>query len=203
MDADLEHVRQLIFNEATESEKIELRKKWLPEPLIAGTTRLGVASIAKGANKVDTAASSFFIEMIDEEIEKNEEAAAKARRETEESRSRVIKADERELSKHFAKLIENKIARVSNGELAFELPNSKYLYSVRMDKGNLLLNVDSTPVERSQVNGDAIRTLAKLLAKNPQPKQTSVPAAEPTAEQRLRSAIKNFVVAFEELRKVS
>jgi hypothetical protein len=199
---DFSHARQLIYNEASDSEKVELRRKWLNEPLVAGTTRRGVEQISKGANTVNTFADTFFIELIDDEREALESAAQRAKAATEETRATRLKSDEKELSRKFSKLISGNIARVLNGELLFQLPNSEYFYSVSLDNGQFLLSVDNTPVERFAGAGDEIKTLAKLLAKNPQPKPAITPAAEPTPEQRLRSTIKNFVAAFEDLRKV-
>jgi hypothetical protein len=193
MNVDLEHARQLIYNEATESEKAELRKKWLgPES--------GGTSILKGGEM--NTATSFFIEAIDEEKERLDEAARTQAQTAEQARTRLVKSNERELSKQFAKLIDGNVARVLNGELVFQLPNSNYFYAVTMDAGNFLLSVDSTPVEKFAGNGDAVRALAKILARNPQRKPSVPPVVEITTEQRLRSAIRNFVSAFEELKKV-
>lgn len=190
MEQDLSHARQLIFNAASESEKAELRKKWFG-PVSGGTSRI------KGNTM-----NSFFIEAIDDEREILQAAAHTAQQTAEQSRNKMIKANERELAKQFAKLIDGNVARVLNGELVFELPNSNYFYAVTMDAGNFLLSVDNTPVEKFSANGDAIRSLAKVLAKNPQPKPAVAPVAEITTEQRLRDAIRNFVSAFEELKQV-
>jgi hypothetical protein len=192
MDADLSHVRQLIYSSATESEKVELRRKWLKDPNQGGTL------ISKG-----NVMNSFFIELVDEERESLEEAARTQRQSAEQTRTRLVKSNERELSKQFAKLIDGNVARVLNGELVFELPNSNYFYAVSMDSGNFLLSVDNTPVEKFAGNGDAVRSLAKVLARNPQPKPAIAPVSEVTAETKLRDIIKRFVSAFEELKRVS
>ena len=194
MDADLEHVRQLIYSEASESERAELRKKWLgPES--------GGTSILKD-KKVSTVTDSFFIELIDDEREAIEEAAKTAREATESARTTRIKADEKELSRKFGKLISGNIARVLNGALVFELPNSQYFYSVTLENGQFLLSVDSTPVERFQGNGDEIKTLAKILAKNPQPKPAIAQVAEITAEMRLRNGIRKYIASLDELKSL-
>lgn len=164
-------------------------------------TRPRVDSILK-ESEMNTAAS-FFIEAIDEEREALEEAARTQAQTAEQTRTRVVKSNERELSKQFAKLIDGNVARVLNGELVFQLPNSKYFYSVTMDAGNFLLSVDKTPVEKFAGNGDAVRALAKILARNPQPKPPLAPVSEVTAETKLRDIIKRFVSAFEELKRVS
>jgi hypothetical protein len=197
MSGDISHARQLIFDAATESERAELRKKWLIEPLLR--TRVGGINSMKGS---EMNATSFFIEAIDEEREALEDAARSAQQAAEQTRMKLIKANEKELAKQFAKLIDGNVARVMNGEMVFELPNSNYFYSVSLDNGNYLLSVDSTPVEKFAGNGDAVRALAKVLAKNPQPKPPVTPFAQPTTEERLRASIKNFVAALEELRKV-
>ena len=191
MEQDLSHARQLIFNEASETEKVELRRKWLQDP-----TQGGVIS------KEQSVTDSFFIELIDDEREAIEEAAKKVCEATESARLMKLKADEKELSRKFAKLISGNIARVLNGELVFELPDSNYFYSVTLENGQFLLSVNNTPVERFQGNGDEIKSLAKLLAKNPQPKPAVAQVTEITTEQRLRSGIKKYIAALEELKSL-
>jgi hypothetical protein len=196
MDRDLSHVRELIYSEASEGEKAELRKKWLEEPLLNSRTRSGVVDSTKGI-EMDT----FFLDLIDDEKEALDRAAHVARQAAEDAKAERLRSDTKELSRKFAKLITAKFARVADGALVFELPNSKYFYSVTLENQQFLLSVDSTPVEKFAGNGDEIRALAKVLAKNPQPKP-AVAQVEITTEQRQRTAIKNFVAAFEELRKV-
>ncbi len=175
----------MILREASEEEAQRLREKWAAE------TKLNVGPEGVEDTKLKT---NFFDEMISEEADSALAASLRASQEAAITRSRVLKSAERELAKHFAKLIEKDIAIVRDGALVLDK------YSVSMSDGNFELSVNGQPVTKFSANGDAIRSLAKEIAKNPQPKPAVEPITAISVEQRLRGVIKGYIAAYEELK---
>ena len=147
--------------------------------------------------------TNFFLEIIEEERENaaTEESTARASAET--TRLKNIRSNEKTLAGHFGKLIEKELAYITDGELFLESGElTGNIYSVVMADSNFQLKINGSPFEKFAHNGDAIRALAKILAKNPQPKPPVV-FTEVTAEQRMRDAIKSYLTALDELKRVS
>lgn len=190
--------RALILSQLPDDEAAELRARWRSDSI--DPMRGGSISICE--DKMSTG-TKFFIEQIDEECENIERAAVTARTTAESTKATALKSAEKSLALQFAKLLDKEVAIIREGELRFALPTSDYSYSVSCVDGQFMLNVNGTPFEKFASNGDAIRSLAKILAKNPQPKPIVAPVAEVSAETKLRESIKRFVSAFEELKRVS
>lgn len=181
----------------------ELRARWMSES--TDPMRGGSISNLKKGETMQATKTNFFLDMISEERESAAAVASAAQSAAETTRIKNVKANEKTLASHFGKLIEKELAFIKSGVLHIEamFPNPHgIVYSVVVADGNFMLNVNGTPFEKFASNGDSIRSLAKLLAKDPQPKPASAPVAEITGEQRLRDTIKRFVAAFDELKKV-
>jgi len=134
----------------------ELRAKWASEEKQSAQPK-------KESIPVSTATSNFLSDLVSEQAEINERAVRKAKGEAEEAERIRVKALNDELKKHFSKLIDKSEGRIENGEFHFTFEGKKY--HAFMSNGRFSLHGDGYSIGDFGVDGDAVTSLAKVLAK--------------------------------------
>jgi hypothetical protein len=133
----------------------ELRARWAAEQQSAQPRKESIP--------VNTATSNYLNELVAEQIEAIDTAARAAKSAADDAERARVKSLNADMKKHFAKLIDKSAATVSGGELYFDFNGEQYL--VCLKNGSFSLQQGATVITTFNADGDAIQSLAKVLAK--------------------------------------
>jgi hypothetical protein len=134
MDADLSHVRQLIYSSASESEKAELRRKWLTEPLLKSRTR-GVEQL----QSEDKLSTGYLESRVDSELVALVEKRRKAAEEEAARQKTKLDSDTRALRTALSEdFIRSAGIRVANAQATFTFRDKPYTLANDKERGYLL-----------------------------------------------------------------
>jgi hypothetical protein len=149
--SDLFAIRDFIA--ANSDNAAELRARWQNES----------AQPEKESKPVTVSTSNFLTELVAEQVELSDALSRAAKAQADESERIRIKSLNSELKRHFGKLLDKGVGSVEAGEFRFAHAGTDY--SVKMSNGNFVLATSARVIAQFGVDGDAVTSLAKVLAK--------------------------------------